>query len=104
VRSDRGAECTADELRRETSRPGPRQSTGRTGSRYADAAAESFFAPPKAETGTRRRPDRTTARAGILALAETFRNRKRLRKHPVRGRLTPLETRQRHEQEHALAA
>ncbi|MEU9154615.1 hypothetical protein AB0D59_29665 [Streptomyces sp. NPDC048417] len=35
---------------------------------------------------------------------EIFYNRKRLRRHPVWGYLTPLETRQRHEQEHALAA
>jgi hypothetical protein len=35
---------------------------------------------------------------------ETFYNRKRLRRHPVWGYLTPLETRQRHEQGHALAA
>ncbi|MFH8739150.1 hypothetical protein [Streptomyces sp. NPDC017964] len=35
---------------------------------------------------------------------ETFYNRKRLRKHPIWGYLTPLEIRQRHEQGHALAA
>ncbi|MEU5524665.1 IS3 family transposase [Streptomyces sp. NPDC047860] len=70
----------------------------------ASAAAESFFALLKAEIGTRRWPDRTTARAEIFAFIETFYNRKRLRRHPVWGYLTPLETRQRHEQEHALAA
>ncbi|MFE0733238.1 IS3 family transposase [Streptomyces antibioticus] len=104
VHSDRGAEYTSDELRREISRLGLRQSMGRTGSCYDNAAAESFFALLKAEIGTRRRPDRTTARAEIFAFIETFYNRKRLRKHPVWGYLTPLETRQRHEQEHALAA
>ncbi|GAB2934765.1 IS3 family transposase [Streptomyces heilongjiangensis] len=104
VHSDRGAEYTADELRREISRLGLRQSMGRTGSCYDNAAAESFFALLKAEIGTRRRPARTTARAEIFAFIETFYNRKRLRKHPVWGYLTPLETRQRHEKEHALAA
>jgi transposase InsO family protein len=104
VHSDRGAEYTADELRRETGRLGLRQSMGRTGSCYDNAAAESFFALLKAEIGTRRWPDRTTARAEIFTFIETFYNRKRLRRHPVWGYLTPLETRQRHEQVHALAA
>ncbi|WP_456194992.1 hypothetical protein [Streptomyces sp. QTS137] len=52
----------------------------------------------------RRWPDRTTARAEIFTFIETFYNRKRLRRHPVWGYLAPLEIRQRHEQEHALAA
>ncbi|WP_060889395.1 IS3 family transposase, partial [Streptomyces scabiei] len=43
VHSDRGAEYTSDELRREISRLGLRQSMGRTGSCYDNAAAESFF-------------------------------------------------------------
>ena len=104
VHSDRGSEYTCDELRREISRLGLRQSMGRTGSCYDNAVAESFFALLKAEIGTRRWPDRTTARAEIFAFIETFCDRKRLRKHPVWGYLTPLELRQRHEQEHALAA
>ncbi|MEU9149813.1 DDE-type integrase/transposase/recombinase [Streptomyces sp. NPDC048417] len=49
VHSDRGAEYTADELRREIRRLGLRQSMGRTGSCYDNAAAESFFALLKAE-------------------------------------------------------
>ncbi|MFI9611391.1 IS3 family transposase [Streptomyces sp. NPDC052023] len=44
VPSDRGSEYTSDELRREISRLGLRQSMGRTGSCYDNAAAESFFA------------------------------------------------------------
>ncbi|MCP3771583.1 MULTISPECIES: IS3 family transposase [unclassified Streptomyces] len=104
VHSDRGAEYTADELHREIGRLGLRQSMGRTGSCYDNAAAESFFALLKAEIGTRRWPDRTTARAEIFTFIEAFYNRKRLRRHPVWGYLTPLETRQRHEQVHALAA
>ncbi|UXY23427.1 IS3 family transposase [Streptomyces cynarae] len=81
---------------------GLRQSMGRTGSCF-DAAAESFFAL-KEEIGTRRWPDRASARAEIFAFIETFYNRKRLRRHPVWGYLTPLETRQRDEQGRALAA
>ncbi|MFD3657687.1 hypothetical protein [Streptomyces sp. NPDC058620] len=42
----------------------------------------------KAEIGTRRSPDRTTARAEIFTFIETFYNRKRLRRHPVWGYLT----------------
>ncbi|MFC9455700.1 hypothetical protein [Streptomyces sp. NPDC056983] len=63
-----------------------------------------FFALLKEEIGTHHWPDRATARSEIFAVIETFYNRKRLRKHPVWGYLTPLEIRQRHEQGHALAA
>jgi hypothetical protein len=41
---------------------------------------------------------------GPFAFIEIFHDRKRLRKHPHEGCLTPLEIRQRHEQGHALAA
>lgn len=102
--SDRGSEYTSEELRREIRRLGMRQSMGRTGSCFDNAAAESFFAVLKEEIGTRRWPDRATARAKIFSFIETFYNRKRLRKHPDWGYLTPLEIRQRHEQGHALAA
>ncbi|MEU3047074.1 IS3 family transposase [Streptomyces sp. NPDC006984] len=104
VHSDRGAEYTSDELRCKIRRLGLRQSMGRTGSCYDNAAAESFFALLKAEIGARRWPDRTAARAEIFAFIETFYNRRRLRKHPAWGYLIPLEIRQRHEQQHALAA
>lgn len=43
-------------------------------------------------------------RAEIFAFIETFYNRKRLRKQPVWGYITPLETRQRHENGHTLTA
>ncbi len=104
VHSDGGSEYTSDELRCAMDRLGLRQSMGRTGSCYDNAAAESFFALLRAEIGPRHWPDRTTARAEIFTFIETFDNRRRLRKHPVWGCLTPLEIRQRHEQEHALAA
>ena len=104
VHSDRGSEYTSDELRCEIGRLGLRQSMGRTGSCFDNAAAESFFALLKEEIGTRHWPDRTSARADIFAFVETFYNRQRLRRHPLWGYLTPLETRQRLEQQHALVA
>ncbi|MER6405935.1 IS3 family transposase [Streptomyces viridosporus] len=104
VHSDRGSEYTSEEIRREIGRLKLRQSMGRTGSCFDNAVAESFFAVLKEEVGTRRWPDRATARAEIFTFIETFYNRKRLRKHPHWGYLTPLEIRQRHEQGHALAA
>lgn len=102
--SDRGSEYTSEELHREIRRLRLRQSMGRTGSCYDNAAAESFFAVLKEEIGIREWPDRATARAEIFTFIETFYNRKRLRKHPTWGYLTPLETRQRHERGHTLAA
>lgn len=69
-----------------------------------NAAAESFFALLKEEIETRRWPDRSSARWDIFAFVETFYNRQRLRRHPCWGYLTPLETWQRLEQEHALVA
>lgn len=103
VHSGRGSEYASDELRCEISRLGLGQSMGRTGSCF-DNAAESFSALLKEEIRTGRWPDRAGARAGIFAFVETFYNRRRLRRHPIWGYLTPLETGQRLEQEHALAA
>ncbi|MET8647364.1 IS3 family transposase [Streptomyces sp. NPDC004675] len=102
--SDRGSEYTSEELRCTISELGLRQSMGRTGSCYDNAAAESFFAVLKEEIGLRVWPDRTTARAAIFTYVETFYNRRRLRKHPQWGYLTPLEIRQRHQRGHSLAA
>lgn len=94
--SDRGSEYTSTQLRTRIARLGLRASTGRTGSCYDNAAAESFWAVLKAEIGTRTWPDRTTARAAVFSFIETFYNRRRLRKHPDWGYLTPHETRLRH--------
>ncbi|OMI37069.1 putative integrase domain-containing protein [Streptomyces sparsogenes DSM 40356] len=58
----------------------------------------------KEEIGTRIWPDRATARAEVFASIETFYNRRRLRKHPVFGYLTPQETRQRLPNDQTLAA
>ena len=95
---------SAPEGERKSTRSSLRRRTGRTGSCYDNAAAESFWAVHKEEIGTRFRPDRATARAEIFAFIETFYNRRRLRKHLTWGYLTPHETRLRHQQEQALAA
>lgn len=81
---------------------GLRQSRGRTGSCFDNAAAESFWALLTEEIGNRTSPDRATARAEVFTLIETFHNRRRLHKHKTFGYLTPAETRQPHQ--HTLAA
>ncbi|WP_411130503.1 IS3 family transposase [Streptomyces sp. x-19] len=100
--SDRGSEYTSAEFRCAIDELGLRQSCGRTGSCFDNAAAESFWALLKEEIGTRTWPDRATARADVFIFIETFYNRRRLRKHKDFGYLTPAETRQRHH--HTLAA
>ncbi len=102
VHSDRGSEYTSSQFRDEIRKSGLRQSCGRTGSCFDNAAAESFWALLREETGTRVRPGRATARAEVSDFIETFCNRRRLRKHKAFGYLTPAETRQRHR--HDLAA
>jgi transposase InsO family protein len=88
--SERGSEYISEELRREANRLGMRQSMRCTGSRY-DNAVESLLVL-KEGIGTRSRPSRAAARATLFALIETCHGRKRLRKHPAWGYLTPLET------------
>jgi transposase InsO family protein len=104
IHSDRGSEYTSGQLRDRISKLGYRQSMGRTGSCFDNAAAESFWAVLKEEIGTRFWPDRATARADIFEFVETFYNKRRLRKHIHWGYLTPHETRLRYRQEQALAA
>ncbi|WP_413797171.1 IS3 family transposase [Streptomyces iranensis] len=104
LHSDRGSEYTSAEFRAEIRSLGLRQSTGRTGSCYDNAAAESFWAVLKEEIGTRLWPDRATARAEVFTFIETFYNRRRLRKHAVFGYITPNETHQRLQNDQALAA
>jgi putative transposase len=72
-----------------------RQSMGRTGICYDNAAAESFFGLLKAEIGTAVWESREAARADVFHFVEAEYNRTRLRKHPEFGYLTPLETRAR---------
>ncbi|MCY0931867.1 IS3 family transposase [Streptomyces sp. H27-H1] len=104
INTDRGSEYTSTQFRDRIRELGLRQSMGRTGICYDNAAAESFFAVLKEEIGTRFWPDRATARAEIFTLIEAFYNRRRLRKHINWGYLTPHETRLRYQQEQALAA
>lgn len=103
VHSDCGSEYTSRQLRDKIGLSGHRQSMGRTGSCFDNAASESFWAVLKEEIGTCFWPDRATARAGIFDFMETFYNRRRLRKHVHWGYLTPHETRLRHQQDQALA-
>lgn len=102
IHSDRGSEYTSAQFSDRIQELGLRQSCGRTGSCFDNAAAESFWALLKEEIGTRTWPDRAIARAEVFTFIETFYNRRRLRKHKIFGYLTPAETRQRHQ--HALAA
>ncbi|MFI8282442.1 hypothetical protein ACIF84_05105 [Streptomyces albidoflavus] len=102
--SDRDGEYASERLRRHIRGLHLRQSRGRTGSCYDNAAAESLFAVLREEIGIRIWPDRATARAVIFTYIETFYNRRRLRKHPLRGYLTSLEIRLRHQPGHSLAA
>ncbi|MEV7872057.1 IS3 family transposase [Streptomyces sp. NPDC088124] len=102
IHSDRGSEYTSAQFQERIGELRLRQSCGRTGSCFDNAAAESFWALLKEEIGTRVRPDRATARAEVFNFIETFYNRRRPRKHKTFGYLTPVETRQRHQ--HALAA
>jgi putative transposase len=64
------AEYTSAEFLAEIRTLGLRQSTGRTGSCFDNAAAESFWAVLKEEIGTRIWPDRATACADVFAFIE----------------------------------
>ncbi|MEW2042224.1 IS3 family transposase, partial [Streptomyces sp. NPDC005534] len=93
MHSDRGSEYTSGEFRKELGQLNLRQSMGRTGICYDNAAAESFFGLLKAEIGTTVWESKETARADVFRFIEVEYNRTRLRKHPEFGYLTPLETR-----------
>jgi putative transposase len=95
MHSDRGSEYTSSEFRREIEKLNLRQSMGRTGICYDNAAAESFFGLLKAEIGTTVWESREAARADVFRFIEVEYNRTRLRKHPEFGYLTPIETRAR---------
>ncbi|WP_328474886.1 IS3 family transposase [Streptomyces sp. NBC_00448] len=101
MHSDRGSE---GEFRQELRELNLRQSMGRTGICYDNAAAESFFGLLKAEIGTAVWESREAARADVFRFIEVEYNRTRLRRHPEFGYLTPLETRARLQQDLAPAA
>jgi transposase InsO family protein len=91
--SDRGSEYTSSEYRKAIRKLNLRQSMGRTGSCYDNAAAESFFGLLKAEIGTTVWESHEAARADVFRFVEVEYNRTRLRKHPKYGYVTPIETR-----------
>ena len=95
MHTDRGSEYTSGEFRSVIRELNLRQSMGRTGICYDNAAAESFFGLLKAEIGTTVWESREAARADVFRFIEVECNRTRLRKHPEFGYLTPLETRAR---------
>jgi putative transposase len=104
MHTDRGSEYTSSEFRQELGKLNLRQSMGRTGICYDNAAAESFFGLLKAEIGTTVWESREAARADVFRFIEVEYNRTRLRKHPEFGYLTPLETRARLQQSFTPAA
>ncbi|WP_413754501.1 IS3 family transposase [Streptomyces sp. R-74717] len=91
--SDRGSEYTSSEYRKLIRELKLSQSMGRTGSCYDNAAAESFFGLLKAEIGTTVWESHEAARADVFRFIEVEYNRTRLRKHPIYGYVTPIETR-----------
>ncbi|MGH3118037.1 MAG: IS3 family transposase [Streptomyces sp.] len=93
MHTDRGSEYSSAQFRFLITELRLRQSMGRTGSCYDNAAAESFFGLLKAEIGTTVWETRAQARADVFRFIEVEYNRSRLRKHPEHGYLTPLETR-----------
>ncbi|MFI9163395.1 IS3 family transposase [Kitasatospora aureofaciens] len=104
MHTDRGSEYTSGEFRSEVRKLNLRQSMGRTGICYDNAAAESFFGLLKAEIGTTVWESREAARADVFRFIEIEYNRTRLRKHPEFGYLTPLETRARLQHDFTPAA
>ncbi|WP_405015632.1 IS3 family transposase [Kitasatospora sp. NBC_01539] len=95
MHTDRGSEYTSGQFRQAIRELRMRQSMGRVGSCYDNAAAESWFALLKAEIGTSVWATRAEARADVFRFIEVEYNRTRLRRHPELGYLTPLETRAR---------
>jgi putative transposase len=104
MHSDRGSEYTSSEFRREIGKLDLRQSMGRTGICYDNAAAESFVGLLKVEIGTTVWESHEAARADVFHFIEVEYNRTRLRKHPEFGYLTPLETRARLQHDFTPAA
>ncbi|MFI5534167.1 IS3 family transposase [Kitasatospora sp. NPDC051853] len=104
MHTDRGSEYTSGEFREVIRELRMRQSMGRVGSCYDNAAAESWFALLKAEIGTTVWATRAEARAEVFHFVEVEYNRTRLRKHPEFGYITPLETRARLQHDFTPAA
>ncbi|MFI5658842.1 IS3 family transposase [Streptomyces sp. NPDC051684] len=104
MHTDRGSEYTSVEFRTLIRELGMRQSMGRVGSCYDNAAAESWFALLKAEIGATAWATRAQARADVFRFIEVEYNGTRLRRHPEFGYITPRETRARLQQDFTPAA
>ncbi len=100
--SDRGTQYTSAQFRDLLARLGIRQSMGRTGSCFDNAAAESFFATLKREIGPVAWPTHSHARMAVFRFIEIYYNRNRL--HSTVGYLTPHEARIRYSQTGTLVA
>lgn len=88
--ADRGSQYTSTKFINYCRSNGVRNSVGRTGNCYDNAAAESFWATLKKEC-LHRRPFDTAARvrSGVFEYIETYYNRERL--HSTIGYVTPIE-------------
>lgn len=100
--SDRGSQYTSRQFRHVLAELDIRQSTGRTGSCFDNAATESFFAVLKSEIGTTIWRTRAQARQDVFGWVAQYYNRERL--HSTIGHLTPHEARTRYRQRLGLAA
>jgi transposase InsO family protein len=100
--SDCGSQDTSHQFRGLLAELDMRQSTGRTGSCFDNAAAESFFAVLKAEIGMTVRESRAKARQDILRWIAEHYNRERI--HSTIGYITPYQARLRCHQRLDLAA
>ncbi|MFE2422639.1 IS3 family transposase, partial [Streptomyces hokutonensis] len=100
--TDRGSQYTSRQFRETLVELDVRQSTGRTGSCFDNAAAESFFAVLKSEIGTTAWPTRMQARQDVFGWIAQYYNRERI--HSTIGYLTPHQARTRYRQRLDLAA
>ncbi|MEV7345365.1 IS3 family transposase [Streptomyces sp. NPDC093544] len=100
--TDRGSQYTSRQFRGVLAELDIRQSAGRTGSCFDNAAAESFFAVLKAEIGTTIWETRAAARQDVFRWIAEYYNRERL--HSTIGYITPHQARTRFHQRLDLVA
>jgi putative transposase len=100
--SDRGSQYTSNQFRALLGELDIRQSTGRTGSCFDNAAAGSFFAVLKAEIGMTVWDTRAQARQDVFRWIAEHYNRERI--HSTIGYITPYQERLRRHQRLGLAA
>jgi transposase InsO family protein len=100
--TDRGSQYTSRQFRGVLAELDIRQSAGRTGSCFDNAAAESFFAVLKAEIGTTVWETRAAARQDVFRWIAEYYNRERL--HSTIDYITPHQARTRFHQRLDLVA